>query len=121
MDEFQPFSEIPPFDRPMVYRIRVKAHLGDEWSDWFEGLTINREPNGESLLCGLVADQAALYGLLKKARDMGLGLISVARIDCAGEQSGECSAAELDVCTRCPLGITVYGDQGNHEKEVPAK
>lgn len=96
-------TEIQPFDRPVVYRIRINAHLGDEWSEWFEGLNIMRDPSGETSLCGMVADQAALYGLLKKARDMGLGLISVTRVECDGRGRRDGSRAELDVCERCPL------------------
>jgi hypothetical protein len=65
---------------PMVYQIRVTGQLGSEWTDWFEGLSITREDNGETLLSGPVADQAALYGLLRKVRDVGLPLLSVTRI-----------------------------------------
>ena len=62
---------------PMIYQIRLKGHLGDQWTDWFEGLTINLEENGETLLIGPVVDQAALHGLLRKIRDLGLPLLSV--------------------------------------------
>ena len=61
----------------MVYQIRVEGHLDHQWADWFDGLTINLEDNGEMLLTGPVVDQAALFGLLKKVRDLGLTLISV--------------------------------------------
>ena len=61
----------------MVYQIWVTGHLGSEWTDWFEGLTITLEDNGETLLIGPVADQAALHGLLRKVRDLGLPLLSV--------------------------------------------
>ena len=64
-------------DQPMVYQIRIKGHLGREWTDWFEGLTIALEDNGETLLTGLVVDQAALFGLLRKVRDVGMPLLSV--------------------------------------------
>jgi hypothetical protein len=60
-----------------VYQIRIKGHIGPQWRDWFEGLSINLEENGETLLTGLVADQAALHGLLKRVRDLGLPLLSV--------------------------------------------
>ena len=63
-----------PFDRPMVHRIRIKGHLDTLWSDWLEGLTIIPEADGETLLCGLVSDQAALYGLLKKIGLLFTGL-----------------------------------------------
>ena len=61
----------------MVYQIRIKGHLGRKWADWFEGLTITLEGNGETLLSGPVVDQAALYGLLRKVRDVGMPLLSV--------------------------------------------
>lgn len=64
-------------NQPRIYEIRVEGHLGQQWTDWFEGLTITRETNGDTLITGLVADQAALYGLLKKVRDLGLPLFSV--------------------------------------------
>jgi hypothetical protein len=68
-------------NRSTVYEIRVKSHLGPNWTDWFEGLTITCEDNGETLLTGPVIDQAALYGLLKKVRDLGLSLLSVNLVD----------------------------------------
>lgn len=61
----------------MLYQIRLKGHLGCQWAEWFEGMTITLEENGETLLTGPVADQAALHGLLKKVRDLGLPLVSV--------------------------------------------
>lgn len=61
----------------VIYQIRVRGHLAHEWRDWFEGLTISLEENGDTLLTGPVIDQAALYGLLKKVRDLGLPLVSV--------------------------------------------
>jgi hypothetical protein len=66
--------------QPVVYQIRVKGHLSREWTDWFEGLTITLEEDGNTLLLGPVADQAALHGLLKKVRDLGLPLISVSPV-----------------------------------------
>ena len=62
---------------PMVYQIRIKGHLGRHWADWFDGLTIALEETGDTLLTGLVVDQAALHGLLKKVRDLGMPLLSV--------------------------------------------
>jgi hypothetical protein len=67
-------------NEPMTYQIRIKGHLGCEWADWFEGLTIALEEDGDTLLTGLVVDQAALYGLLKKVRDLGMSLLSVNRV-----------------------------------------
>jgi hypothetical protein len=64
-----------------VYHIRVKGVLNEEWSDWFEGMNVEAQPRGETLLTGPVADQAALHGLLHKIRDMGLPLVSVKRVD----------------------------------------
>jgi hypothetical protein len=65
---------------PERYEIRIKGHLDDKWADWFEGLTITREDNGETLLTGPVVDQAALHGVLRKVRDLGMPLLSVSRI-----------------------------------------
>ena len=61
----------------MIYQIRVKGHLGPQWTDWFEGLAITLEEDGDTLLTGPIVDQAALYGLLKKVRDLGIPLVSV--------------------------------------------
>ena len=66
--------------RPIVYQIRVKGHLGSQWTDWFGGLTVTLEDNGETLLTGPVVDQAALHGLLKKVRDLGMPLVSVVSV-----------------------------------------
>jgi hypothetical protein len=61
----------------MVYQITIKGHLGREWTDWFGGLTITLENNGKTLLTGPVVDQAALHGVLKRVRDLGMPLLSV--------------------------------------------
>jgi hypothetical protein len=63
------------------YEIRVKGHLADRWAGWFEGLTITLEEDGVTLLTGPVIDQAALYGLLRKTRDLGMPLLSVNRVE----------------------------------------
>ncbi|MDZ4765928.1 MAG: hypothetical protein SGI73_15390 [Chloroflexota bacterium] len=60
-----------------VYQIRIKGHLGSQWTDWFEGLTITLEDGGNTLLTGQVVDQSALHGLLRKVRDLGMSLVSV--------------------------------------------
>jgi hypothetical protein len=64
-------------DQPKVYQIRMKGHLGRHWSDWFEGMSITPEANGDTVLTGPVVDQAALHGVLKRVRDLGLPLLSV--------------------------------------------
>ena len=66
--------------QPLVYQIRIQGQLGREWTDWFGGLTITLEDNGETLLTGLVVDQAALHGLLRKVRDLAMLLLSVNRV-----------------------------------------
>jgi hypothetical protein len=86
-------SESHP-DQPMVYQIRIKGHLDDRWADWFEGLTITREDNGDTLLTGPVVDQAALHGLLKKVRDLGVPLISVNRIESGQAAAAQAAAAQ---------------------------
>jgi hypothetical protein len=82
----------------MIYQIRIQGHLGTEWTDWFEGLTITLQDNGETLLTGSVVDQAALYGLLRKVRDLGMPLLSVNRA-----YPGQADAAEVTQCieARC--------------------
>jgi hypothetical protein len=72
-----PFNPTIDPDEPAIYQIRIEGHLGEQWTDWFEGLTITPEDNGVTLLTGLVVDQAALHGLLKKVRDLGIPLRSV--------------------------------------------
>ena len=74
----------------MVYQIRIKGHLGRQWTDWFGGLTITLEDNGDTLLTGPVVDQAALHGLLRKVRDLGMPLLSVIRV-----KPGQADASEL--------------------------
>jgi len=67
--------------QPVVYQIRIKGHLSYQWTDWFEGLTITLEEDGDTLLTGPVIDQAALHGLLKKVRDLGMPLVSVSPVE----------------------------------------
>ena len=68
-------------DQPVVYQIRIKGQLDSQWAEWFEGLTVTLEEDGDTLLTGPVIDQAALHGLLKKVRDLGLPLISVSPVE----------------------------------------
>jgi hypothetical protein len=67
-------------NEPGLYEIRIKGHLDQRWAAWFEGMTLTPEDNGETLITGPVIDQAALYGLLKIIRDLGLSLISVCQV-----------------------------------------
>ena len=67
--------------QPTVYCIRIKGHLGGQWTDWFGGLSITHEANGDTLLTGPVVDQAALHGLLRQVRDLGMPLLSVNRVE----------------------------------------
>ena len=64
-------------DQPVVYQIKIEGHLRAEWAAWFECLSIALEPDGTTLLVGPVVDQAALYSLLKKVRDLGMPLLAI--------------------------------------------
>lgn len=68
-------------EKQAIYRIKVHGLLDEQWSDWFDGMTITPYSNGNTLLTGQIRDQAALHGLLNKIRDMGLPLLSVKRIN----------------------------------------
>lgn len=72
-----PNRDLTPPDRPRRYQLRVAGRLSEQWAEWFAGLTITPAENDQTLLTGWVADQAALHGLLKKLRDLGLPLLSV--------------------------------------------
>lgn len=67
-------------DDPGLTEIRIKGHLDNRWVNWFDGLTITHEDNGDTILAGPVVDQAALHGLLRKVRDLGLPLVSVIHV-----------------------------------------
>ena len=75
-------------DSPACYELRVVGHLDEHWSTWFDGLTLIREADGTTTLCGVVADQAELHGLLAKVRDIGATLISVRTIDASDQVGG---------------------------------
>jgi hypothetical protein len=77
-NKLNPYSDP---NQPLVYQIRIKGHLGRKWKDWFEGMSITLEDNGDTLITGSVIDQATLHGLVKKVRDLGLPLVSVNRVD----------------------------------------
>jgi hypothetical protein len=79
MSDKQTFDE--KHYQQQYYKIRLKGHLDDRWSERFEGLTISLEENGDTLLIGPVIDQAALHGLLKKVRDLGLPLLAVCPLE----------------------------------------
>jgi len=66
---------------PTFYEIRVEGHIHHRWSDWFDGLSISHLPGGETILSGMLEDQAALHGVLMKIRDLRLVLVSVNRIE----------------------------------------
>jgi hypothetical protein len=79
--EVHPMPSEHTFDEPGTYRIRVKGKLGQRWADWFEGFTITQQANGDTLLFGTVVDQAALYGVLNRIRDLHLSLLLVERVE----------------------------------------
>jgi hypothetical protein len=83
-------ASIEDYHEPGLYEIRIKGHLDNRWADWFDGLTITLEDNGETLLTGPVVDQAALHGLLRKVRDLGMPLLSVTRV-----RPGQADASDI--------------------------
>ena len=92
-------------DQPMICHIRIEGHLGPHWSDWFEGLAITLEDNGETLLSGPLVDQAALHGLMRKVRDLGIPLLSVVCV-----KAGQAETSEVtDVSVICGDQITATG------------
>jgi len=88
-------------DNPGRYEIRLKGHLDSRWAAWFDGLTLTRDSDGTTIIGGLVADQAALYGLLQKTRDLGLPLISVNHVEpgrplCPPSRPGNSANREME-------------------------
>ena len=79
----------PDAGQPRVYQIRIKGHLSRQWTEWFEGLTITLEEDSDTLLTGPVVDQAALHGLLKKVRDLGMPLLSVNSVDLSRQDGSD--------------------------------
>lgn len=63
-----------------IYELQIKGHLDDRWSDWLEGLVVQRQDDGTTMLVGPLVDQAALYGVIIRIRDLGLSLLSVSRV-----------------------------------------
>lgn len=74
------------FNQPAIYQIRLQGHLSRQWAGWFEDLTITLDDNGDTLLTGSIVDQAALHGLLRKVRDLGMPLYSVNCIQSATKE-----------------------------------
>ena len=85
-------------DAPGTYAVRVKGHLDSRWAAWFEGLTIRQEEHGVTLLTGPLLDQAALHGLMRKVRDLGLTLLSITPVETqqAGAPGAPDAPDELD-------------------------
>ncbi len=81
-------------DQPLVYQIRLRGHLDPQWTTWFDGLTVTREEDGDTLLTGPVVDQAALHGLLRKVRDLGQPLVSVVRVELGATDAFAITAQE---------------------------
>lgn len=71
---------------PIIYQIKIEGHLDNSWQEWFEGMNIRRLKDGNTLLSGEVVDQAGLYGLLKKIRNLGMSLISIVPVGTAKEE-----------------------------------
>jgi hypothetical protein len=82
-------SELEP-GQPAIYQIRIRGHLDREWADWFGGMAITLEENGEMLLIGPVADQATLHGVLKRVRDLGMPLVSVNCVEADTAETQDC-------------------------------
>ncbi len=90
--------------QPMAYQIRITGQLGSRWADWFEGLTITLD-GGDTLITGPVVDQAALHGLLKRVRDLGMPLVSVSPVEpCPPTTLGTGLAGVSDVKSNVGVG-----------------
>lgn len=90
MTDRQPAQSNP--DEPHIYRIRMRGRLGPEWTAWFEGMSLTWDEAGDTLLTGPVTDQAALHGLLRRVRDLGVPLISVERLPSDSESDEQTGA-----------------------------
>ena len=82
------------------YWIRVKGQLDRSWSAWFDGLTITHAASGETVLAGPLPDQAALYGILEKARNLNLTLVSVSQVPSTTADDNPPAGMELHGMTR---------------------
>ncbi len=96
----------PDPGQPTIYEIRIEGHLDREWSDWFEGLTVTPKEDGTTLLSGPVADQAALHGLLRRIRDLGVPLLSVARAPCPRTPHSNATAARKETGAKPSASIS---------------
>lgn len=85
-------------DRPKIFQIRIQGHLGQQWKNWFDGLTIALEEDGSTLLSGPIIDQSALHGILKKIRDLGMPLLSVNFVDSDPATKKDIDQVKGDVC-----------------------
>jgi hypothetical protein len=87
--------------QPMAYQIRITGHLDVRWADWFAGLTITRD-GGDTLITGQVVDQAALHGLLKRVRDLGMPLVSVSPVESSPPTLGTGRSGQMSSRTGDP-------------------
>jgi hypothetical protein len=84
-------------DQPKLFQIRIQGHLSQQWQDWFEGLTLTLEEDGNTLLSGPIVDQSALHGILKKIRDLGIPLLSINSIGPNQSTSPDVSQVKGDI------------------------
>jgi hypothetical protein len=98
-------SEIPtgPHHNPGRYEIRLRGHLDSRWAAWFDGLGLTNENDGTTTICGPVADQAALHGLLQKVRDLGLPLVSVTQVEPGQPECPPSSPGNSSIQRRRPI------------------
>ena len=75
-------------NEPTIYQIRIGGQLGERWQTWFAHMTLTSTGNGDTLITGPVVDQAALHGLLRRVRDLGLPLLSVCQIEPGQDEGG---------------------------------
>ncbi len=87
----------PNPSQPPVYQIRLEGYVDSHWTDWFEGLTIATKDNGDTLLTGPVIDQAALHGLLRKVRDLGIPLVSLNRVEPGPAEASEIKSSSSSI------------------------
>src|SRR5712692_4543116 len=110
-------ASIEDHHEPGLYEIRIKGHLDNRWADWFEGLAITLEDNGDTLLTGPVVDQAALHGLLRKVRDIGMPLVSFVQSNKTCQlQSKKEHKDEFNA--RSAAGHRIRGSSGDHYEGI---